>query len=149
MAAVRRSVQTNPEGDMADPGSQPSSRGISGALPVTSALLAVPGLVVVAVPPRPLLTPVAASASTVPGTSCPMFPANNWWHADISRLPRNRMSAAWLGRMGRPAVGFTQTSARPGEQPVPYGIPITVVRRAPTVPVVFEYADESDRVGYP
>ena len=35
---------------MADPGSQPRSRGISGALPVTSALLAVLASVVVAVP---------------------------------------------------------------------------------------------------
>lgn len=135
---------------MADPGSQPSSRGISGALPVTSALLAVLASVVVAAPAQAATTPVAASASTVPGTSCPMFPANNWWHADISRLPRNRMSAAWLGRMGaasrrlHPDFGPSW-----GEQPVPYGIPITVVRRAPTVPVVFEYADESDRVGYP
>jgi hypothetical protein len=37
-----------------------------------------------------------------------------------------------------------------GEQPVPYGIPVTVVDGShPKVPVAFDYADESDRVGYP
>ena len=36
-----------------------------------------------------------------------------------------------------------------GEQPVPYGIPITVVNGAARVPVRFGYADESDRVRYP
>jgi hypothetical protein len=37
-----------------------------------------------------------------------------------------------------------------GEQPVPYGIPFTVVDGShPKVQVAFDYADESDRVGYP
>ncbi len=37
-----------------------------------------------------------------------------------------------------------------GEQPVPYGIPITVVRGShPRVNVRFGYADESDRIRYP
>ncbi|MBI1379360.1 MAG: hypothetical protein GC157_18065 [Frankiales bacterium] len=36
-----------------------------------------------------------------------------------------------------------------GAQPVPYGIPITVVNGAARVPVSFTYASESDRVRYP
>ena len=36
-----------------------------------------------------------------------------------------------------------------GEQPVPYGIPVTIVNGGPRVRVTFEYADESDRVRYP
>ena len=37
-----------------------------------------------------------------------------------------------------------------GEQPAPYGIPITVVASAhPKVTVRFEYASESDRIPYP
>jgi hypothetical protein len=37
-----------------------------------------------------------------------------------------------------------------GEQPVPYGIPITVVPAGhPRVPVRFDYDDESDHLGYP
>jgi hypothetical protein len=37
-----------------------------------------------------------------------------------------------------------------GEQPVPYGIPVTVVDSShPTVHVAFQYASESDKVAYP
>lgn len=92
----------------------------------------------------------AAAVRPIPGTNCPTFPANNWWHANISTLPRNRLSAAWLGHMGassrqlHPDFGPSW-----GEQPVPYGIPITVVRGAARVPVAFEYDDESDHVRYP
>lgn len=88
--------------------------------------------------------------STIPGTTCPASPANSWWHADVSRLPRHTRSAQWLSNMGaasrrlHPDFGPSY-----GEQPVPYGIPITVVRGAPQVKVRFDYADESDRIGYP
>jgi len=101
-------------------------------------------------------TPVASAAvgyppvSTIPGTTCPATPANSWWHADITRLPRHPRSTQWLSNMGA-----TSRRLHPdfgpayGEQPVPYGIPITVVRGAPQVPVLFDYADESDRIRYP
>jgi hypothetical protein len=36
-----------------------------------------------------------------------------------------------------------------GAQPVPYGIPVTVVHSAARVPVAFQYAAESDKVRYP
>jgi hypothetical protein len=77
-----------------------------------------------------------------------VFPADNIWHADISRLPVNANSAAWLSHMQAstrnlhpdfgPSAGF------------PYGIPYTVVSAShPKVTPVFDYASESDAVGYP
>ena len=50
----------------------------SGALPLTSGTVA----------PRP-----------VAGTSCRAFPADNWWHADVSGLPVDSRSDAWRSRM--------------------------------------------------
>jgi hypothetical protein len=90
------------------------------------------------------------TSAYLPGTTCRAFPADNYWHADISHLRVNARSAQWLGHM--------QTSTRRlhadfgpsfGAQPVPYGIPITTVRAAPRVAVRFQYADESNRVRYP
>ncbi|MGZ4190566.1 MAG: hypothetical protein ACXVQ5_12100, partial [Actinomycetota bacterium] len=55
------------------------------------ALIAAMVLVGVAVP---------AFATPPPGApSCRVFPSNNVWHADISKLPVNARSAAWLASM--------------------------------------------------
>lgn len=102
-------------------------------------------------------TPTAASVSAVPasssakpvaGTKCRVFPADNWWHADVSRLPVHPRSATWLARIG------TDRTLHPDFGPayggVDYGIPITVVgARHKRVKVGFDYAAESDRVRYP
>jgi hypothetical protein len=79
------------------------------------------------------------------------LPADNYWHADIRGLPVDGHSAQWLAAMGastrklHPDFGPSY-----GEQPVPYGIPITVVPAGhPRVPVRFDYDDESDQLGYP
>ncbi|HET7488619.1 MAG TPA: hypothetical protein VFJ85_11870 [Acidimicrobiales bacterium] len=96
---------------------------------------------------------VAAGGSAgagVPGSSCPVFPADNVWHADVSSLPVHPSGAAWLASMGGPAVRIHPDfgPAGPGEQP--YGIPwVTVAGDAPKVDVAFEYADESDPGPYP
>ena len=109
-----------------------------------------------------LLPALAASGSSVPATArgtstapgavggCRVFPANNWWHADVSKLPVHRRSSQWLshmstsGRRLHPDFGPSY-----GDGP-DYGIPVTVVRGDHAkVAVRFEYADESDRVGYP
>ncbi len=94
---------------------------------------------------------VTAKVSTVPGTSCPRFPADNVWNADISTLPANKHSQAWIANMGgatrrlHPDFGPSY-----GEQPVPYGIPITVVKAGHAkVKVAFDYAGESDKGPYP
>ena len=94
-------------------------------------------------PPR-----TAGTAAALPGTACPAFPADSIWHADVSRLPVNPLSAEWLSHM--------QASTRmlhPDFGPsggFPYGIPVTVVPHThATVPVTFDYASESDQVPYP
>ena len=90
-----------------------------------------------------------AATSRLPGTSCPVFPADNYWHARVDALPVHPQSGAWLSTIGTDLRLHPDFGPSYGEQPVPYGIPVTVVRRGPRVPVSFEYADESDRVRYP
>jgi hypothetical protein len=92
-----------------------------------------------------------STASTLPGTRCPVFPADSWWHADVSDLPVHPRSRDWL-RTTSAATTDVHPDFGPslGAQPVPYGIPVTVVGRDhPRVRVRFGYADESDRVRYP
>ena len=98
------------------------------------------------------LQPTAPSSKRIPGTKCRAFPASNAWHADISALPVHPRSAQWLA-----STDAATTDLHPdfgpsfGEQPVPYGIPITVVKskKKPKQRVRFGYADESDNVRYP
>ena len=91
--------------------------------------------------------PEADAATTVrpvPGTACPTFPADNAWHADISRLPVHPRSAQWLSRMS------PTRRLHPDFGGATYGIPITVVAGTHAkVPVTFEYDDESDPGPYP
>jgi hypothetical protein len=97
-----------------------------------------------------LLAATAASALRIPGTLCPNFPADSWWHADVSRLPLHARSAQWMARMSPTAKLHPDFGPSYGAQPVPYGIPITVVGGAHAkVSVQFQYAGESDRVPYP
>jgi hypothetical protein len=99
-----------------------------------------------------LTAPAAAAPATgprVPGTDCPVFPATNAWNTRIDSLPVHPRSAAWLSRMSTSVNIHPDFGPSYGAQSVPYGIPITVVRGIPRVPVVFGYADESDRVRYP
>jgi hypothetical protein len=85
----------------------------------------------------------------IAGTACRAFPASNWWHADIRRLPVDHRSAVWLSHMG--AAGRLHPDFGPSYGNGPnYGIPITVVAAThPVVSVRFQYASESDRVRYP
>ncbi len=97
-----------------------------------------------------LLAATAASALRIPGTLCPNFPTDSWWHADVSRLPLHVRSAQWMARMSPTAKLHPDFGPSYGAQPVPYGIPITVVGGAHAkVSVQFQYAGESDRVPYP
>jgi hypothetical protein len=89
------------------------------------------------------------SAGTVPGTDCPLFPADNYWHARVDTLPVHPRSADWLARMGPGTDLHPDFGPSYGAQSVPYGIPVTIVRGAPRVAVEFDYADESDSVRYP
>lgn len=98
-------------------------------------------------------TPAASGAPAVrpvPGTQCPTFPADNFWHADVSRLPVHPRSKQWLAHMSPTRRLHPDFGPAYGEQPVPYGIPVTVVGGGHRkVAVRFAYAGESDRVRYP
>ena len=90
--------------------------------------------------------PVTAACTPVPGApSCYLLPDNNVWHADISKLPVNAHSAAWMASSG----ATTGLHIHP-DFGGPYGIPFTTVSGThPKVAVSFDYAGESDRVPYP
>ena len=91
----------------------------------------------------------AAGGTVLPGTNCPVFPADDVWNTPVSSLPVDRHSAAWLAHM---AAGSTllHPDYGPGGGASPYGIPWEITpRNAPLVRVRFLYASESDRGPYP
>jgi hypothetical protein len=91
-----------------------------------------------------------ASPDRIPGTHCTAFPADNVWHADISSLPVAKRSKQWVANIGRSDDLHPDFGPSFGAQPVPYGIPVTVVSGShPTVHVTFQYASQSDQVRYP
>ena len=47
--------------------------------------------------------PAPVHAASPPGTTCPVFPSDNIWNTDISSLPVNSHSAAWLSSTGATA----------------------------------------------
>jgi hypothetical protein len=97
----------------------------------------------------PPATAASTQARPLPGTHCPVFPATNYWHARVDGLPVDSRSTTWLSNMHPGVRLHPDFGPSYGAQPVPYGIPITVVHGARRVPVAFQYADESDRVRYP
>jgi hypothetical protein len=92
-------------------------------------------------------TPSPAGSSGVAG--CQTFPADNIWHADISRLPVHPSSGAWVT-----SVGVTR-NAHPDfgsglVDGAPFGIPVTTASSGQAKAAVsFDYADESDPGPYP
>src|SRR3954462_12301039 len=91
------------------------------------------------------IRPSLGANRPVPGTTCPTFPSNSWWHADISKLPVHPRSKQWLSHMSPTRKLHPDFGPSYGEQPIPYGIPITVVAGTHAkVPVRFQYASESD-----
>jgi hypothetical protein len=95
-----------------------------------------------------MAAPVMTTA--VPGApNCPMFPANNVWNTNISRLPVDKHSAAWLASMNS-STTHLHPDFGPNPGGYPYGIPFVIVTgRQPLVTVKFQYASESDRGPYP
>jgi hypothetical protein len=92
--------------------------------------------------------PTAGPVQTLPGTSCPVFPADNPWNQRVDRLPVAKGSAALVAQIGlsspvHPDFGTVYNGA-------PNGIPYAVVSSATKrVPVSFQYASESDGHLYP
>ncbi len=92
---------------------------------------------------------VTTTRRPVGGTHCPTFPADNYWHADISHLPVHPRSRQWLSHMSTSVDLHPDFGPSFGDGPN-YGIPVTVVGGAhQKVKVHFQYASESDHVRYP
>jgi hypothetical protein len=101
------------------------------------------------------LSAVAGDAEPVPApkpiakTPCSEFPADNYWHADVSGLPLHPRSESWLSHMSTDADLHPDFGPSYGDGPN-YGIPITVVDKSHRkVKVSFYYGSESDKVRYP
>jgi hypothetical protein len=78
-----------------------------------------------------------------------MFPADNVWNTNISKLPVDSRSAAWMRSMNS-ASTLLHPDFGPNAGGYPYGIPFTVVTSAhQTVSIRFQYASESYRGRYP
>ena len=78
-----------------------------------------------------------------------MFPASNVWNTDISQLPVNAHSAAWMRSMDSAGLDL-HPDFGPNPGGFPFGIPGNIVTSAhPLVPVKFQYASESDKGPYP
>jgi hypothetical protein len=88
--------------------------------------------------------------TTVPGApNCPMFPADNVWNTNISKLPVDSHSAAWMRSMDSSST-YLHPDFGPNTGGYPYGIPFTVVTsKHKTVKIRFQYASESYRGRYP
>src|SRR3954465_9465587 len=94
--------------------------------------------------------PAQAAVRAIPGTTCTAFPADNVWHADIRKLPVNARSSQWISHMSPTRKLHPDFGPSYGAQPVPYGIPVTVVAGTHAKGGVhFDYASESDRGPYP
>ncbi len=89
-------------------------------------------------------TTLAACGPTVPGTTCPMFPADSHWHADVRSLPTLANSTQMVATVGATRSLKADFGAGLWDGG-PIGIPYVVVPAAqPRVRVTFEYASESD-----
>jgi len=132
---------------------------VTGCTARTPAALAGPSA-----PPSPVASSaaVASPVASSPGTparppaaagtglrGCPDLPADNVWHADVSRLPVLPASPAYVAGIGAAARVKADFGAGTWDGG-PIGIPVTYVGAGqPRVPVSFDYADESDRGPYP
>src|SRR3954468_17607273 len=100
-----------------------------------------------------LLAPPAAAqpGGPIPGP-LPLFPADNWWNADVSSAPLDSSSASFISfinnggtRRLHPDFGG---DASPGSIDI-YGFPYSVVDGTSTKrAVLFDFADESDGVDH-
>ena len=100
----------------------------------------------------PILTPTASAqgGTTLPGTSCPAFPADDVWNTPVTGLPVNPNSATWLASMNASGAFLHPDYGPSGSIKHPYGIPWQIVNPAqPLVSLRFLYADESDPGPYP
>jgi hypothetical protein len=76
----------------------------------------------------------------------PLFPAANWWNADISAAPVDPGSASFISFVGASRGLHPDFGGDSGDPSAPiYGIPYVVVSGSqPLQPVTFDYDEESD-----
>ncbi len=92
----------------------------------------------------------ADSQGTLPGTSCPMFPADNVWNTPVTGLPVDTHSSTWLAHMDAGSTFLHPDYGPGGGASGPYGIPWQVTSRHPKlVRIHFLYGDQSDPGPYP
>ena len=97
------------------------------------------------------VTPTTPKGPPVPGApKCQMFPADNVWNTNISKLPVNKNSAKWLAHMGGSSI-YLHPDFGPDYGGYPYGIPWTVInpKTQAFIHLKFLYADESNVGPYP
>jgi hypothetical protein len=91
----------------------------------------------------------AASRPLPSAPKCRIFPTSNPWNRRVDRLPVAKGSAGVVRTIGLD-TGLHADFGSGTWDGGPIGIPFDVVtRKTPRANVSFEYADESDRVGYP
>ena len=74
----------------------------------------------------------------------PLFPADNWWNADVSGAPVDANSAAFISWIGT-GTGMHPDFGGDAGAPAIYGMPYIVVPGTqPLEPMAFDYASESD-----
>jgi hypothetical protein len=113
-------------------------------------LVAATAMLLAAGPVALVSLPADGATRSLPHTRCPVFPADNYWHADVSALPVNARSDQWLAHMSPDSLLHPDFGPSFGAAPVDYGIPITVVGGTHAlVHVHFSFASESDQLLYP
>jgi hypothetical protein len=97
-----------------------------------------------------LLTGSAAQALRLPAARhCPVFPADNAWNQRVDKLPVAADSAQLIASIGLDAPVHADFGSGLWDGG-PIGIPFDVVsKKTHRSHVSFQYADESNRVGYP
>ena len=92
----------------------------------------------------------SAAALRLPAAPhCAVFPSSNPWNRRVDKLPVATNSATLIRSIGLD-TGLHADFGSGTWDGGPIGIPFDVVtRKTPRAKVSFEYADESDRVGYP
>ncbi len=94
-----------------------------------------------------LLTPAAGFSAILAG--CRILPADNIWNVPVNSLPVAADSDLMITTIGA-ATGLHADFGRGEWDNAKIGIPITVVDSTQSlVPIVFDYADESDPGPYP
>jgi len=132
--------------------SRPGPGGAGSRLPLLAAVVAASVLAASLV-----AAPLAAQPGGPLPAPLPLFPADNWWNADVSAAPLDPQGGAFLDFIGRSRGLHPDFGGDADDFPEIYGmVYLSVPGSQPLVPVTFvEFGDESDSgapgrpAGYP